>query len=274
MSLIDALAVPGRSITRSVALVVAHPDDETLILGGLMRRFSGLTVVHLTDGAPPDGADAVKAGFADTDAYRDARTAELAAALDAAGVAADRRVAFGLADQSLIHHAAPTAARLADLLAARAVEAVITHAYEGGHPDHDAAALSVALAAAILAARGGPDLDIVEAPLYREGPDGKVVVRSPVGSDRPALVLRLDADEQAERAAMLACHRSQVRVIAALSPALADNDVAVFRTTRSAPFTVPPNDGRFLYDRWPIALTGEVFLHSAGLALAEASRST
>ncbi|MBV9250682.1 MAG: hypothetical protein JO227_15715, partial [Acetobacteraceae bacterium] len=36
------------------AVVVAHPDDETVGAGASLRLFRDLTLVHVTDGAPRD----------------------------------------------------------------------------------------------------------------------------------------------------------------------------------------------------------------------------
>ena len=47
---------------------------------------------------------------------------------------------------------------------------ILTHAYEGGHPDHDAVAFAVA--AAVRVAGRAADTTIVEMPFYRAGPEG------------------------------------------------------------------------------------------------------
>src|SRR5260370_30406822 len=42
-----------------LAVVVAHPDDETIGAGGQLSRFAHATLIHVTDGAPrrhPDRA--------------------------------------------------------------------------------------------------------------------------------------------------------------------------------------------------------------------------
>lgn len=66
-----------------VAVVGAHPDDETIGAGAQLARLRRLTLVHVTDGAPRNGRDAAAAGFADPRAYAEARRAELDAALAA-----------------------------------------------------------------------------------------------------------------------------------------------------------------------------------------------
>ena len=45
-------------------IVVAHPDDETIALGGQINRLRDALLLHVTDGAPRDGEDARHHGFA------------------------------------------------------------------------------------------------------------------------------------------------------------------------------------------------------------------
>ena len=66
-------------------MVVAHPDDETVGAGATLPLFRRLLLVHATDGAPRDLADARAVGFADAAGYAAARRRELDAALAAGG---------------------------------------------------------------------------------------------------------------------------------------------------------------------------------------------
>lgn len=121
-------------------LVVAHPDDETIGLGGHLGSLPGLSVLHLTNGAPHDPAFARAAGLATPEEYAEARARELDRAMDIAGVDASRRRSLALPDQEASEHLVAIARAVRVLVRASAARVVPTHAYEGGHPDHDGAA--------------------------------------------------------------------------------------------------------------------------------------
>src|SRR5579875_1729660 len=122
-------------IEEPVAVVVAHPDDETVALGGSLHLLRRLLLVHVTDGAPRRLSDAAREGFATPETYGAARAGELEAALALSG-AKQARVALGVPDQDAVGAIAEVAGRLRALFAAHGVRHVLTHAYEGGHPDH------------------------------------------------------------------------------------------------------------------------------------------
>src|SRR6185437_8463182 len=117
------------SAAAPTALIAAHPDDEILGLGGQLAGIPDLTLIHVTDGAPRDLADARRAGFATRRAYADARLLELDRALQAAGVRPTHRRVLDIADQEAIAQLPELLALIEDELGTAA--AVITHPYEG-----------------------------------------------------------------------------------------------------------------------------------------------
>ena len=235
-----AQRVPTR---KRVALVVAHPDDETIAAGASLHLLTGLLLVHVTDGAPRTLDDAVRIGFASPAHYAAARRAELQAALAASGCT-PVLIELGIPDQDASLHMPAIARNLARLFAQHGTEAVITHAYEGGHPDHDATAL-----AAHLAAPGGIPGGTIEFPGYHAAPDGAFVTGRFLPGP-PAVRVALTPAEQARKAAMFACFRSQAEVLAAFG-----TDSEAFR--RSQPdFRAPPHPGALNYERWGWDMTG------------------
>src|SRR5436309_800068 len=128
---------------RRVLIVAAHPDDETIGAGGILPRLELAGIVHITNGSPRSLADARAAGYITGDDYAHARRGEMQRALALAKVSPDLARCLKVIDQEASLDMAYVSLRLADLLKELHPTAVLTHAYEGGHPDHDAAAFAV-----------------------------------------------------------------------------------------------------------------------------------
>jgi LmbE family N-acetylglucosaminyl deacetylase len=257
---LDALRRGSPIPARAVA-VVAHPDDETVGFGLRLARLSDLTLVHVTDGAPEDMGDARRAGFATRAAYARARAAELDACLEALG-AAPRRVALSLRDQTAVFHLAWLAGVLRGLLEGAAL--VLTHAYEGGHPDHDACAFAVQLACEALAAQGGGAPVRLEFAEYHKAPSGRLASGFWPDPAAPAVTPQPRPDEIARKTAALACHRSQGRITAWFDPA-----VEAYRQAPRHDFARPPPSGAAAYDDWGWPTTSRSWRQAARAALAE-----
>lgn len=245
---------PVPELARRVMIVVAHPDDETIGAGARLGRFSEVLVVHVTDGAPRAGADARNAGCATWRDYADLRRRELAAATGFAGLAAERFVGLGHADQEASLAMVEAARRIAGLMDGWRPDAVLTHPYEGGHPDHDATAFAVHAALALLRRDGGLRPLLGEMAFYHDGDaDGVTTFQDFLPLDGVAVrTASLDAGERALKRRMLDAHASQAGTLASFR-----DDVERYRGAPVYDFTRPPHGGRLNYERFDWGMTGE-----------------
>lgn len=258
---LERLADPSRPPLAATALVVAHPDDETIGCGAQLSRLDG-PIVLVTDGAPRDLRDAKSHGFESAEAYAAARDRELRTALAAAEVSQAELVQLGIPDQQVAHQLAGLARSLAEIFASAGTRTVLTHAYEGGHPDHDATAFAVHAAAALSEGSGGPVL-VVEMPYYRLR-SSKVAFQNFAAADTTEVTLDLTPGERALKRRMLVAHASQKPTLWWFSPT-----TERFRAAPRYDFTALPNGGALAYSQFEWQMTGAQWCELARVAQRE-----
>jgi LmbE family N-acetylglucosaminyl deacetylase len=227
-----------------ILLVVAHYDDEVIGVGGQLARWAPATVlVHVTDSAPADGVDARAAGFESRAAYSSARRAELADALACLPSPPRSCVELGFADRGVTERLDDLVAALDDVIRRTKPAIVVTHAYEGGHPDHDAVAWA-------LRALGGSlsTFALVEFAGYHESASGQLVTNR---FEDGAGTIVLAPEERLRKQRMMASFRTQRRVLA---PFRCERES--IRLAGPVDFTAPPPSGRVWFDRLGWNVTG------------------
>lgn len=222
-------------------LVVAHPDDETLGAGALLQRLRGATIVHVTDGAPRDPA-LWNAPADDREAYAAARRVELAHALALVDHMPQLRT-LGAVDQEAVDRLVVLARDLATTLDELRPDVVLTHPYEGGHPDHDAAAVVVQAAIALRARAGAKPPALLELAYYHAQGGTPVYGRFVPDAARPEHAVTLAPDVRARKQRMLECFTTQ-RDVLDLFP----TDVERYREGKVHDFSVPPHAGVLHYE--------------------------
>jgi LmbE family N-acetylglucosaminyl deacetylase len=259
----------GTKLDLEQVLLCAHPDDETIGASACLSRLRNPTVVFLTDGAPRDPGLRSPRATGSRARYARMRHEEAIAALALAGVSIDRILFLGGVDQEAIHEIALLAERFASLLAQVEPDIVITHCYEGGHPDHDAAALIATVSNRILAREKKNAPEVLEMTSYHLR-DGQCVTGEFLPRDRgqssgaEELTIELSPDERARKEQMLAAYVSQQTILSRFS-------IGPERL-RAAPaydFTSAPHPGKLWYESlgWP--MTGERWREIASGFLAD-----
>ena len=194
-------------------IFVAHPDDETLACGGLLQRVSSSLVVFATNGAPHHHGFERK--FGTLQRYSDIRFQEAAVAIAQVPNCSFQRLmkpdGTYLVDEQLFRDLAQALASLCQIARSFSPDAIVSHAYEGGHIDHDACSFLTMHAAAALALRR------FEFPLYSRNSLGQLVLQQFCDEGCAPLEWQLTEAELSCKRKMLAAYASQPGLASAFS---------------------------------------------------------
>jgi LmbE family N-acetylglucosaminyl deacetylase len=250
-----SLRVPTSFPSRPL-IFIAHPDDETLACGGLLQRVPASLVVFATDGAAPGfGCERM---FGSLKAYSDVRFQEASRALAHVPNASFQRMTkpdgSNFVELHLFEELTEASASLCALGRSFSPDAIISHAYEGAHIDHDTCSF--------LAMHAAADLSLMrfEVPLYWLDGQGnvvrqqfrdrqsRIVAPNMEGALTDILELQLSEAEIDCKKRMLAEYQTQRGTVSAFAPGIERMRPAV---TTSQSFSNPVCHGYMYQERRP-----------------------
>jgi LmbE family N-acetylglucosaminyl deacetylase len=243
-------------------VVSAHPDDEIIGLGAQLPHLRNTIFITVTDGAPHDMEDARSHGFTTRGTYAEARRRELLEAFSMAGISAQYSCCLRFVDQEAGKCLIDITHILIDMFRRLRPRFVVTHPYEGGHPDHDATAFACHAARRLLVRDGVCPGQLVEFASYHMGRDSYVTGEFLPDSSRPVLTLCLSPEQQAFKRQLFSCFQTQLAVLRDFRL-----DVENFRIAPEYDFCSPPHDGPLYYENFSWGLDGKQWRQYARAAL-------
>lgn len=218
-------------LLRSTLVIVAHPDDESIGCGILLQRIAIAAVFACTDGAPFIARSWRSKGYHTREEYAWKRASEFHAALEIAGVH-HKYVMTGIPDQQLHRYLQQAATRIEQHVNRTRPDSILTHAYEGGHPDHD----SCAFLAHWIGVRFS--IPVWEMPFYHRSNSRSPLIYQqflPAPQNNEVLLSASPA-EMYRKECMLRQHKTQADVISEF-----DKTRELFRPQPLYDFTASPN---------------------------------
>lgn len=223
-------------------IFAAHPDDEIIGIASCLTRFAKILVVYITDGVPRDISFTQYAGFTTQDEYCRARYTETICALEKVNFHKENALWLHYFDQEVHTRIIDLMEEVKKIIIDYEPRIVITHPYEGGHPDHDTVALCVSVISKRIN-RIQPSFSHLEFTSYNNYlgiPNFQTFIPYRY---YPEITMNLTDEEQLIKNQQLNCHKSQAKML--------QNFHTKFEKMRFAPdynFYNPPHSGTLFYE--------------------------
>lgn len=198
---------------KRLLVFVAHPDDEVISCGVLLQRVPNALVVFAVDGAPAGYGFERK--FGSLKNYSDERFKEASRALALARNCSLRRLqsprGAHFPDRHLFDHLEAASDSLLTIAKEFMPDAIVAHAFEGGHLDHDACN--------VLASHTTKTLSLphFEFPLYWKSEKGSDVFQQFRNPQDGEIIVNPSEAEFVIKNRMLAEYKSQRDIVAVFS---------------------------------------------------------
>jgi N-acetylglucosamine malate deacetylase 2 len=197
-----------------VLVFVAHPDDESIGCSALLQRAIEALVVFAVDGAPPHYG--FESTFRSLLNYSETRFREASRALSMISNCSLRRLpatdGTWFVDQHLFLSLPKAFRSLLQIAREFSPDLLVSHAFEGGHIDHDACHVLARQTARVLSLRH------LEFPLYWRSERGQDIFQRFRETRDGAFTLQLSPQELLLKRQMLAEYRTQQRVTSLFRP--------------------------------------------------------
>jgi LmbE family N-acetylglucosaminyl deacetylase len=195
--------------------------------------------------------DARALGLDTPSAYARKRQQELLAAMAITEVGPAQLRALGISDQEAARQLPELTISLLEVFRAILPEVILTHPYEGGHPDHDATAFAVHHACHLLRREGGEVPVTLEMTFYHlDAGISRVGCFLPNGETGTSV--QLAAEEVIRKRQMLGCFATQRASLSGFPVG-----VERFRVAPTYDFTEPPHADGLYYEQFAWGMTGE-----------------
>ena len=242
-------------------VIVAHSCDEIIGAGGLLSRLREITILHVS--GSPTGRHSPATGLANQNDH-EARTQACISALALANVSSDRVIEMGVTDIREPHSLAILSREIAGFLQRFGPEIVLTHPYDGGHPDHDATAFATHAAMRLMQNNGFEPPALFEIALHPSKDGQKRELDFFPGSWREATTFVLDQKMRKLKRRMFDCVDGHEGTLRGTTLSLER-----FRRAPNYDFSVAPNAGKPAYESFASEMTGVQWQALARKALSE-----
>ncbi|MDG5815357.1 PIG-L family deacetylase [Chitinispirillales bacterium ANBcel5] len=252
-SFLEKLCYKPNNVNRRTLIVAAHPDDDVISMGSRLRYLKDVKIVYITDGAP-NIEHSNLAGCYSREQYARKRRRESEQALDCAGLSKDCCIWLDITDQTASFRMVEIIKKLVDIIKYNGIEKIITHTYEGGHPDHDTASFVVWSACRMLKE---VNTDVYEFSSYFNH-DCSIKTNYFLNNLTKSISSNISNNDLEIKHEMVSCYKTQVEMIKHF-----DITKEIFRKAPTYNYLNNPHSGILFYELMEWGITGREWRQAA-----------